>query len=355
MGKHLRTAAETYLLAVSGAFIFHLLNIPLAWIIGSMTAVMIWKSVARREIFSAQPVKNTAFIILGALFGLFFTASTFQNVVPYIIPFLLITIALVLISIGIGLSLSKIAKIDPVSSVFGSVPGGLTEMVAASESLRANTAMVALMQTVRLLTVVFLVPFIVVHLFAADSAAIPEAATAAGEMTRAVDNETVPLFHYGWYGVAAMVGWLLRSILPAAYVIGPMMATGLMNIAGVPLPEVPSILLIWAQITVGINMGRAFSVEDLKRGGKMVGLLAFTTVLLISLSFMLGYMLSLFTVLPLTTAILSVAPGGLVEMALTAVAVGADPSVVTSLQMVRVLFIIMFVPGLIKLWFTINR
>ena len=51
------------------------------------------------------------------------------------------------------------------------------------------------------------------------------------------------------------------------------------------------------------------------------------------------------------TALLSIAPGGLFEMVLTAEAVGGDPAVVSALQLVRVLVIILFVPPVMKLLF----
>lgn len=46
----------------------------------------------------------------------------------------------------------------------------------------------------------------------------------------------------------------------------------------------------------------------------------------------------------LVTAVLSLAPGGLVEMALTAQAAGGQPAIVSSLQMIRLLTIVIILP-----------
>ena len=73
-------------------------------------------------------------------------------------------------------------------------------------------------------------------------------------------------------------------------------------------------------------------------------------LILIIVSFGCGYLFAKMTHLSLLTAILSMAPGGLVEMVLTAESVGGDPAVVSSLQFVRLLFIILVVPNVLK-WF----
>ncbi len=333
---------ETYCIAAAGGFLFHIAGFPLAWILGSMTAVILWKSFAGRALFIPDLWRNGAFSVIGIYLGLLFTANTLAAIGPYIVPFLLATVVLVGISIGNGLLLCRIVKLDPVTGVFGTVPGGLSEMVAASDSLGANVAMVTLLQTVRLLTVVFFVPFTVVHLFAAQTG---EAWIAARGLTG------ISSWHFLWYILPLLAGRLVSGVIPAPYVIGPLIATAFMNISGVPLPAFPDGLVIWAQITVGFYMGRSFSLDDLKRGGKWAVLICAMTIGLIAASFAIGYALALLTDLSLSTTILSVAPGGLVEMAMTAVSVGADAPVVASLQLVRLLFIILFVPGLLKLWF----
>jgi membrane AbrB-like protein len=159
-------------------------------------------------------------------------------------------------------------------------------------------------------------------------------------------------FHYLWFIFPALAGWSIHRFFPAAYVIGPLVATAFMNIIGISLPSIPFLLMVWAQITVGMYMGNSISLSDLKKGGKYGVIYAFVTVFLVAVSFGLGYLLTLVTTLSLQTAMLSVAPGGIVEMTLTATAVGADASVVSSLQLIRVMFIILLVPLFLKWGFT---
>ncbi|OPZ70448.1 MAG: putative ammonia monooxygenase [Firmicutes bacterium ADurb.Bin456] len=61
-----------------------------------------------------------------------------------------------------------------------------------------------------------------------------------------------------------------------------------------------------------------------------------------------GYLLTLFHPLSLTTAFLGTSPGGMGEMGLTAVLVGADVSLVAAYQLFRLSFILFVLTILLK-------
>ncbi|KKI93804.1 membrane protein [Bacillus sp. SA1-12] len=329
-----------YVLGIGGGFLFYICHVPLAWILGPMTFLIIWRSIFANQKDLNQPIvlKNGSFIILGISFGLSFTKETFLTVGPYVLPFLVTTILLIIISIINALMISKIVNVDKNTSIFASIPGGLSEMVAASESVQANSSLVTIFQTVRLLTVVFFVPFAILHMFEPQAVMQP---------IQSLSNEG-GILTYGWFLLAGFVGWLIRSKVPAAFVIGPLLTTALLNISGISLPDFSDLFLVFAQLTIGIGFGLMITFSDLKKGGKYCGLYFAGTILLIGASFGLGYLFTLLTDLDLATAMLSLAPGGLVEMVLTASTIGADPAVVSSLQFIRLLFIISFVPSILK-------
>ncbi|WP_077621121.1 AbrB family transcriptional regulator [Bacillus sinesaloumensis] len=334
---------EAYIVSAIGGLLFYLLHFPIPWILGPMTFMIVYKAITHRKLVVSTRAYNGGLATLGIYFGLSFTRDTFITVYPYIIPFLITTILLLTVSVINSIYVTRFIKIDPMTSVFGSIPGGLSEMVAASHSLRANSAMVTIFQTVRLLTVVFLVPFIVTHLFLADAERVLD-------VTKEMSNG--PAYAYLWFGLAVVAGWLLQNKLPAAYVIGPLAVTALLGVLGVSLPSIPPWFLIIAQITVGLRMGNNINLRDLKIGGKYCGVYLVLTMLLVVVSFGFGYLFAIFTDLDLPTAMLSLAPGGIVEMVLTATAIGADPAVVSSLQLIRLLFIIIVVPSFLKWMFT---
>lgn len=338
--KKLYVTLFPYIIGSCGGLIFSALNIPLPWILGPMIFLITLRSLNSKQTQYVQPLlfKNISLSILGISFGLSFTKDTFLTVAPYVAPFLIATIVLISFSIINGLMISKLVKIDRNTSIFASIPGGLTEMVTASESLNANSSLVTIFQTVRLLTVVFFVPFTILHMFEPQQ---------RGTLIDTITNNA-SFFSFGWYILAGLTGYIFKSFLPASYVIGPLLTTAMMNIIGISLPSFPNIVLVFAQLTIGISFGLMITFKDLKIGGKYCGLYFLTTLLLIGASFGIGYLFTLFTDLDTGTAMLSFAPGGLVEMVLTASSIGADPAVVSSLQFIRLLFIISVLPSLLK-------
>lgn len=334
---------ETYVIAGLSGLLFYVLSLPIPWMLGPITGMLLWKTGTKRTLATTTVLTNVGLIILGIYFGQSFTKETFITVGPYIVPFFTLTIVIISINVLNSIFVTRFIGIDRMTSVFASIPGGLSEMVAASESLKANTALVTIFQTIRLLTVVFIVPFVVVHLFDGHSSRNNLFHLRAHESNG----------HYLWFAVSIAAGWLLRNTVPAAFVIGPLAATAVMNVIGIPLPTIPVWLLIFAQISVGMSMGNRITIEDLKLGGKFGWIYFLLTLVLITVSFSCGYLFAKMTHLSLSTAILSMAPGGLVEMVLTAESVGGDPAIVSSLQFIRLLFIILVVPNVLK-WFFQN-
>ncbi|MCG1020339.1 AbrB family transcriptional regulator [Sutcliffiella horikoshii] len=333
---------EAYVIGGLGGYVFYLGNLPLPWVLGALTSILLYQGIFNRQVYCPDPLKQSGFLILGLFFGLYFTKDTLLTVAPYILPYLLSTIALIAISIINSVLVTKWISVDRITSVFGSIPGGLSEMVIASESLNAKSSLVVIFQTVRLLTVLFMVPFVVLHIFSVSGSVPSTFIGSAYEFGG---------WQYVWFIPAAIAGVLLRNKIPAGIVIVPLGLTAFFNVSIVEMATLPPLLLIAAQITVGIGMGKGISFGDLKLGGKYCFVYFGLTVTLILVSFGLGTILAAMTSLNLPTAILSVAPGGLIEMVLTATSVGGDPAVVSSLQLVRLLFIIIVVPPMLKWYF----
>ncbi|WP_026689667.1 AbrB family transcriptional regulator [Alteribacter aurantiacus] len=333
---------ETLFLGFVGGFIFSILNLPLPWVLGALTFVLIWQGLTKREALFPEPVKNSGFLTLGIYFGLYFTKETFLIVGPYFIPYIIVTVFLIFMSILIATYVSKFIQVDRITSVFSAIPGGLTEMAIASEALKANSSMVIIFQTVRLLTVLFIVPFAIVFAFS----------NGQSDIGVSMNIESTP---WGisalWFLIPILIGTWQRDLIPAGIVIIPLILTALINIFIHQLPHIPQTLLICAQVAVGIGLGKRISFEDLRVGGKYTLVYGGVTLLLIIISFGLGGILSYVTTLDLPTALLSVAPGGLIEMVLTASLVGGDPAVVSSLQLTRLLVIIICVPPFLKWYF----
>ncbi|MCM3713885.1 AbrB family transcriptional regulator [Halalkalibacter oceani] len=334
---------ETLLIGFLGGLVFSSLHLPLPWMMGALVFVMVWQGVTKREAHWPSTLRDSGLVVLGIYFGLYFTAETFLSVGPYFLPYLVVTIVLISASIFISTLVTHWIDVDKMTSVFGSIPGGLSEMVIASESVHARSSLVAIFQTVRLVTVLFVVPTSILFYFTERGAA---------NTVTPFQAFTFEGWTYLWFALPIVAGIWLRDRIPAGIVIGALVVTATLNISPVELAAMPPQLLMAAQLAVGIGIGKNISFADLKIGGKYCFVYFITSLLLILVSFGLGATLAYFTPLTLPTALLSIAPGGLVEMALTASAVGGDPAVVSAFQLTRIVVIILFVPPFLKWYFS---
>ncbi|GGA78913.1 AbrB family transcriptional regulator [Ornithinibacillus halotolerans] len=331
---------ESTLIAVSGGFLFYLLHTPLPWVLGPLTFVILWQGFTKRKLFIPDFVRNLGFIILGVYFGLYFTLDTFKAVLPFIIPYIIITSLFIFVCIMLGVLVTRWIKIDKITSVLSCIPGGLPEMAATSDSLRGKTALVVIYQTIRLVTVLFTIPTLMFFFWGNTNVGVLQ--------QESIEVVQVPAIHYLIYIIPVLAALYLRDKIPAGIIIGALGVTALLNISPLELASIPPILMSAGQIAVGASIGKNILFQDLKIGGKysVIYFLLSLTIIAISISF--GIVLGASTSLDVKTAILGMAPGGFFEMVLTAYNIGADPAIVSSLQLVRILIIVLVVPITVK-------
>ncbi|WP_010095387.1 AbrB family transcriptional regulator [Ornithinibacillus scapharcae] len=338
---------EATVIAMIGGYIFYVLRTPLPWVLGPLAMVMLWQGMTKRKIEVPNYIRDIGFIILGIYFGLYFTKETFQTVLPYLIPYVLVTCLLIVACIVLGSVVTRWIKVDKVTSVFSCIPGGLSEMAIASEGLNGKSSLVVIFQTIRLVTVLFTIPpFMVYVLGGLDGV---ESAQLVGEV--AASNG----WAYLWFVIPIVASVFLRNKIPAGIIIGALGVTAVLNVSPVELASVPSVVMNMAQIAVGASLGKNILFQDLKIGGKYTFVYFGLSVTIIAISFGLGSLLAMFTSLDYATALLGIAPGGFFEMVLTAYNVGGDPAIVSAFQLVRILIIVLFVPMTLKWWFNRDK
>ncbi|UOQ93510.1 AbrB family transcriptional regulator [Halobacillus shinanisalinarum] len=330
----------TYFAAFAGGMAFNYFSLPLPWILGPVTALILYKMSGEQKTNSSSRLRDLGFWLLGVQIGLTFQADTWTTVGPYLLPYSLFSFTIIAISLLFACILSKQVDIDPTTTMIGSVPGGLSAMIAVSESLQGNTVLVTIFHTIRLLSVLFIIPFAATHWLNTSEAnqSIPSASDATSG-----DYWTIFI-----YLLSLAAGYFLRQKIPASLIILPMLIIGVCQTAGLSLYSLPTVFFIGAQLTIGVHLGNKIVLKDVIRAGRYCGLFFSLALLLITFSFLFGLFLSKWTGMELITAILSLAPGGLVEMALTAQDAGANPAIVSSLQTIRLLTIVLFMPLLLK-------
>nr|WP_244956355.1 AbrB family transcriptional regulator [Geobacillus subterraneus] len=126
--------------------------------------------------------------------------------------------------------------------------------------------------------------------------------------------------------------------LPTAYLLGPIIGTAALVIAGVPAPDLPAPILDIAQITMGAYLGLTLKPADIKEKRKMMLAAAATGFSLILFSMAAAFVLTSLHGVPYLTAFIALAPGGMDQMGILAQEARASLAIVTSYQMFRIFF-----------------
>lgn len=341
---------ETLIVSLIGGSIFNFLKIPLPWLLGPLVLIMLWKSATKRSLYWPVGLRNAGLVFLGLIIGISFTVETGLQILKQLPLIVLATVLTVSFSLLVGYVTSRKTGLSLATAIIGSTPGGLPQMVALSEEVKnADATVITFMQTIRIMSVVFIVPFIVIHGLADN--VLP---------TNAISGESGSvdlLIDFSWNTILflvliSMVVWLsLRVNLPTPFLLGPIIGSIILVLAGFPVPTVPSFMVIASQICVGSYMGLTTNLRNLMHMRKVLLYVLGGNLAIILFSFSISYILTCVYPLSLIDAFLGMAPGGIAEMGLTALQVHADISLITAYQMFRLLFILFLIPALLKYWF----
>lgn len=339
--------AYTILIAVIGGFLFSLINIPLPWLLGPLFFVMIANIRFSYQLNLPSGYKNAGLFFLSYVLGTSFTMDTVLQVADHLPLMLTITLTTVLFSIFMAVLISYIGKLNVKDAILGSIPGGLSNMVALSEEIEGtNLTTVTTIQLVRLLSVITLVPILAVVI--ADDSATNSIVLLNNEANEPHVNELIDSLIY--IIVIPLVTWFSIKIkLPTAIIIGPIVSTAALVILGFQAPSLPNLILNIAQLLVGSHIGLLMVLK----GSKNLKLVLMMSLLLslctIGFSLFIGYIMPKLMDVSILTGLLGAAPGGVAEMGVTAAQLHANVSIVTAYQLFRLFFILLIMPFVLRI------
>lgn len=336
-------------LAGAGGAIFHLLHLPIAWLLGSMTAVLIGSHFSKIALYWPVYLRDFGILIVGYSLGLSFTKNALIQISHKLPSMLIVTVTIILFSAGTAYIVSRLTQISYQTILIGSIPGGLSQMILLAEEVKGvDITVVTFLQVARLTMIIFVVPFLVFGpLFSQEKMHVLES--------------TSPLWHDLFptillFLVLSIVFSLLgkRIHMPTPFLLGPIIATAGLSLSGIHGPALPSTLLDLSQFMIGGHIGMMMKPERLPNKGRTLLLAFLSGFFLIGGSLILSiFLIKIFHFSP-STSFLSLAPGGMDQMAIMAHEVDADLSIVTGYQLFRLFFIFFIVPPLLKWLFKIK-
>lgn len=142
--------------------------------------------------------------------------------------------------------------------------------------------------------------------------------------------------------VALGLGWLgwriaARFNVPAPAILGSMLLVATGTMLGAPSPTFPHWTRVLVQSVIGGYLGLKIDRATLTCARAWLIPLALVTVWFVTATLLIGFALARWTTMDLYTALLAVTPGGVAEMTVIAMAVGADAALVATMQVVRLI------------------
>lgn len=330
---------KTLLISLSGGLFFQFLHFPLPWMLGTLTAVALWQCLGKGRACWPLSLRNIGLMALGYLLGITFTRETLGQIMEQLPSMFLTTLLVMAFSLIMAYFISHRTGLNLPTSLIGCIPGGLSQMVVLSEEIEgADRTVVTFMQTIRLLAVIFIIPFLTIHGLNSH----PNPVTAAS-LPVSPENAVIIL------PTILISTWLaLQLKLPTPFLVGPLLGGALLVLNGLAVPPLPHFLLIAAQLCVGTYMGFTIQPANVENWKSLLPYVLLSSISLVLFSLLTGYLLTVWHSIKLTTAFLSTSPGGMTEMGVTAALVHADVSIVSAYQMFRLLFILFIVPYALK-------
>ena len=148
------------MLAVVGGFIGYKLGVPAGALLGSMVAV------GTAGLLGAKPDMPQSYniiaqMVLGGFMGLTVTQDVLTDIKTHLFASLMVVVLLSVFAVATGYLVSRLTGVELYTSLLGSAPGGMPEIVALSQSYEVDHAAVVVMQTVRRILIVMIYPVLV--------------------------------------------------------------------------------------------------------------------------------------------------------------------------------------------------
>lgn len=344
----------TILISVLGGYLFLKLRIPAGPLLGALIFTMIL-SIFKGGLHVPEYMVIISRIITGVLIGCRCSREIILSLKKVFFHILFFTFFMISLSICSGFLISSITGINKMTAVFGSAPGGIIDMSLISSEFGADMSIVALIQTLRVIANITIIP-LVVRKFESNTLDSKNKKIVNEQMERlnnipCKDNDfRNKTTRFLVTIIVGIIGGLLGIALsiPAGAMIGSFIFVAIFNAFLYKL-FIPIKMKYGIQILVGAVIGLGVTMDNILDLKKIIAPALMAVSLLLAIGILLGLSLNKIWKIDLITALLASAPGGLTSMSLIALDLGADISFVTSLQFMRLVAIMIFYPFIMRL------
>lgn len=313
----------------AGGLIFQLTGLPLAWMLGPLVANLVL-SARGVDVRIPERLREAFLGVLGLVLGSQVTPALAHRILDWPLSAALLLLG-VFASTAMAAAWYRRCGFDPVSAWFASAPGAMTAMILMGDKVGGDPQRIAIAQSLRVILVILILPPLF-WVFEDRSGAMASARGGAVEDIWLL--LTLPL-------VIPLGRWLR---LPTAALLAPLfvaVALGIGGIASLHLPGWGMNIMLWV---LGSAIGSRFKGLSGKRLGRYAWQAGIATALALSVLAIFAELIHHAVDVPRDVALLALAPGGIGEMAIVAVALGLDPMFVAFHHLLRMVVLMIVAP-----------
>ncbi len=340
----------TVVIGLAGGLIFVAVHMPLPWLLGPMTALLVGARFCKKiQLYWPSRLRGWGLIVVGYSSGSSISRGTLSQIAKDLPWMLFMTIAIIAVAALAAFIVSKLSEVDYPSTLVAGFPGGLTQLITLSEELDGvDCTVVTFFQVVRVILIVFCAPLLVFSpLYSVGNTSDYTAAAVSAAMPMSELLPKIVLFTV----ISVLSAILAKKVkLPTAYMLGPILGVAVFNVAGIHGPSLSPILLDIAQFSIGAYLGLLLKPERLQNKARIIILSVINGLVLVLFSLGLSFILVKAHGMDAVTSFLATAPGGSDQMTVMARVISADVSMVTGYQIFRILFINFLVPPILKVF-----
>jgi membrane AbrB-like protein len=334
LARRLGTAA----IATLGAGLFWLAGLPLPFLLGPLAACLV-AALAGARLGDMGVVGRTMRVVLGVAVGASITPELLDRLpgMAYSVAFVPLFVALIG-ALGYPF-FRRVCGYDRPTAYFAAMPGGLQDMLVFGRDAGGNLRTLSLIHATRVLVIVTLAPLLITVVFGLPLTNAP-----------GVPARDVPPGELALMALAGGAGWwaAARVRLFGASILGPMIATAGLSLAGLIHHRPPAEVILAAQFFIGTGIGASYAGVTLGeiRRDVLAGIAYCGVLALVALAFAEAVALAGFA--PPLEAFLAFAPGGQAEMVVLSLVAGADVAFVVTHHLVRLVTVIIGAPLLAR-------
>ncbi len=337
--SHTPTVLLTYVLAAAAGFAARALHMPLPMLLGPLLVIAALAIADIRPLghpVTALPGLRIIFVpVIGVAIGAAFRPELLVQAAGWLPSLIAMAVFTPLVHWA-GYRTVRVMGLDRTTALYGTMPGGWLEALQMGEDAGADVRMIAILQFLRLILTIILVP--VAFTWISGHAV----GSASGAVMPGSDlGLTFP--DVALLTAAGVVGFFAGRALrfPAPQVTGPILISGLLHLTGVTGTVPPGWLVALTQLVIGTALGTRFA--GMPKGQLRAGLrlsLAHQAVMMAAAAVATVLMLRVVDE-PASAIFLAFAPGGLVEMSLVALSLNLSVVYVSAHHVLRIVLAVL--------------